>query len=208
MRWTDSKKVDRRDRGEKPSWSQTYSERSPNQVSTKSTRREGMETMVVKVEQTMYGTEPSGSIKESSKDSQKGVISYSMREMIRASMKERKPERPKDLRGFSREIIDSESDDSGEHVVEAKMSDVSTASSEEMDAESSPELPELPPYLPAIEGCRSVEEFRWLNRIEEGTYGVVYRAEDKRTGTTFKVLLCVLGEKIEGSHESRTLSST
>ncbi|PSN37759.1 hypothetical protein C0J52_13190 [Blattella germanica] len=36
---------------------------------------------------------------------------------------------------------------------------------------------ELPPYLPAIQGCRSVEEFQ----IEEGTYGVVYRARDKRT---------------------------
>ncbi|XP_014260844.1 cyclin-dependent kinase 11B [Cimex lectularius] len=39
----------------------------------------------------------------------------------------------------------------------------------------------LPPYLPAIQGCRSVEEFQCLNRIEEGTYGVVYRAIDKRT---------------------------
>ncbi|XP_063975365.1 cyclin-dependent kinase 11B-like isoform X2 [Diachasmimorpha longicaudata] len=42
-------------------------------------------------------------------------------------------------------------------------------------------VPELPPYLPAIQGCRSVEEFQCLNRIEEGTYGVVYRARDKRT---------------------------
>lgn len=40
---------------------------------------------------------------------------------------------------------------------------------------------ELPPYFPAIQGCRSVEEFQCLNRIEEGTYGVVYRAKDKRT---------------------------
>ncbi|KAF7994543.1 hypothetical protein HCN44_004015 [Aphidius gifuensis] len=40
---------------------------------------------------------------------------------------------------------------------------------------------ELPPYLPAIQGCRSVEEFQCLNRIEEGTYGVVYRAKCKRT---------------------------
>ncbi|CAH0554597.1 unnamed protein product [Brassicogethes aeneus] len=39
----------------------------------------------------------------------------------------------------------------------------------------------LPPYFPAIQGCRSVEEFQCLNRIEEGTYGVVYRAKDKRT---------------------------
>lgn len=34
----------------------------------------------------------------------------------------------------------------------------------------------LPP-----QGCRSVEEFQCLNRIEEGTYGVVYRAKDKKT---------------------------
>ncbi|KAL1491294.1 hypothetical protein ABEB36_011912 [Hypothenemus hampei] len=40
---------------------------------------------------------------------------------------------------------------------------------------------DLPPYYPAIQGCRSVEEFQCLNRIEEGTYGVVYRARDKRT---------------------------
>ncbi|XP_048345238.1 cyclin-dependent kinase 11B-like [Sphaerodactylus townsendi] len=40
---------------------------------------------------------------------------------------------------------------------------------------------ELPKYLPAHQGCRSVEEFQCLNRIEEGTYGVVYRAKDKKT---------------------------
>ncbi|XP_060708338.1 cyclin-dependent kinase 11B isoform X6 [Hemiscyllium ocellatum] len=40
---------------------------------------------------------------------------------------------------------------------------------------------ELPQYLPALQGCRSVEEFQCLNRIEEGTYGVVYRAKDKKT---------------------------
>uniref|UniRef100_A0A1L8DX04 cyclin-dependent kinase n=2 Tax=Nyssomyia neivai TaxID=330878 RepID=A0A1L8DX04_9DIPT len=40
---------------------------------------------------------------------------------------------------------------------------------------------DLPSYFPALQGCRSVEEFQCLNRIEEGTYGVVYRAKDKRT---------------------------
>lgn len=34
----------------------------------------------------------------------------------------------------------------------------------------------------ATMGCRSVEEFEKLNVIQEGTYGVVYRARDKRTG--------------------------
>lgn len=35
--------------------------------------------------------------------------------------------------------------------------------------------------LLCFKGCRSVEEFQCLNRIEEGTYGVVYRAKDKKT---------------------------
>ena len=42
----------------------------------------------------------------------------------------------------------------------------------------------LPSYFPAIHGCRSVEEFQCINRVEEGTYGVVFRAKDKQTGET------------------------
>jgi len=38
------------------------------------------------------------------------------------------------------------------------------------------------PYLPAVSGCRSVEVYEISNKIEEGTYGVVYRAKDKVTG--------------------------
>lgn len=34
----------------------------------------------------------------------------------------------------------------------------------------------------SIKGCRSVENYEKLNRIAEGTYGVVYRARDKRSG--------------------------
>lgn len=33
-----------------------------------------------------------------------------------------------------------------------------------------------------LKGCRSVDEFEKLNRIDEGTYGVVFRARDKKTG--------------------------
>ncbi|CAO2829428.1 unnamed protein product, partial [Amaranthus hypochondriacus] len=32
-----------------------------------------------------------------------------------------------------------------------------------------------------LQGCRSVDEFERLNKIDEGTYGVVYRARDKKT---------------------------
>lgn len=59
--------------------------------------------------------------------------------------------------------------------------DSNGASKNVEEEEKKEEEPELPPYLPAIQGCRSVEEFQCLNRIEEGTFGVVYRARDKRT---------------------------
>jgi len=45
-----------------------------------------------------------------------------------------------------------------------------------------PEVPALPYYYPALKGCRSVDEFHCLNRIEEGTYGVVFRGVEKKTG--------------------------
>ncbi|CAG8609582.1 12555_t:CDS:10, partial [Acaulospora morrowiae] len=35
---------------------------------------------------------------------------------------------------------------------------------------------------PMITGCRSVDNYEKLNRIEEGAYGVVFRARDKATG--------------------------
>ncbi|KAF5270973.1 hypothetical protein FQA39_LY08276 [Lamprigera yunnana] len=51
---------------------------------------------------------------------------------------------------------------------------------EEMDeGHNEVDLDDLPPYYPAIQGCRSVNEFQLLNHINEGTYGVVYRARDK-----------------------------
>ncbi|KAI9009143.1 kinase-like domain-containing protein [Hyaloraphidium curvatum] len=35
---------------------------------------------------------------------------------------------------------------------------------------------------PPLTSCRSVDNFEKLNRIEEGAYGIVYRARDRRTG--------------------------
>ena len=32
-----------------------------------------------------------------------------------------------------------------------------------------------------VAACRSVDEFERLNKIDEGTYGVVFKARDKRT---------------------------
>jgi len=36
-------------------------------------------------------------------------------------------------------------------------------------------------HRPLMDGCRTVDRFRKLNRIDEGTYGVVYRARDTET---------------------------
>ena len=38
------------------------------------------------------------------------------------------------------------------------------------------------PQHPVLGACRSVSEFEKLNRIGEGTYGVVYRARDLKSG--------------------------
>ncbi|GMY26464.1 cyclin-dependent kinase G-2 isoform X1 [Fagus crenata] len=60
-----------------------------------------------------------------------------------------------------------------------------TDSGDDDDSRGTPE-PTLvaPPQrsLNMLQGCRSVDEFERLNRIDEGTYGVVYRARDKKTG--------------------------
>lgn len=60
---------------------------------------------------------------------------------------------------------------------------------EDEEKPSEPMTPPLPAQAPEIimhycasQGCRSVEEFECLNKIEEGAYGVVYRAKDKRSG--------------------------
>ncbi|XP_062157483.1 cyclin-dependent kinase G-2 isoform X2 [Alnus glutinosa] len=59
-----------------------------------------------------------------------------------------------------------------------------TDSGDEDDSRQTPEPePAAPPQrsLNMLQGCRSVDEFERLNRIDEGTYGVVYRAKDKKT---------------------------
>ena len=63
--------------------------------------------------------------------------------------------------------------------------------------------PSLPPYLPSVHGCRAVIEFDCLNRIEEGTYGVVYRAKDKRT----KEIVALKKLKMEKEKEGFPITS-
>jgi cell division cycle 2-like protein len=80
-------------------------------------------------------------------------------------------------------------DTSYQESVEADGSDdsrnVSTPTHKESYAETPQEyritVPDAPQH-PVLTGCRSVENYEKLNRISEGTYGVVYRAKDRVTG--------------------------
>ncbi|KAM0947018.1 putative protein-serine/threonine kinase CMGC-CDK-PITSLRE family [Dioscorea sansibarensis] len=47
-------------------------------------------------------------------------------------------------------------------------------------------------------GCRSVDEFERLNKIDEGTYGVVYRARDKKTGEVVALKKVKMEKEREG----------
>lgn len=72
------------------------------------------------------------------------------------------------------------SDTDDVEMVQAPESTQKDARNDEAEA-AKKEEEELPPYFPGLHGCRSVEEFKCLNRIAEGTYGIVFRAQDKRT---------------------------
>ncbi|XP_076898028.1 cyclin-dependent kinase G-2-like isoform X2 [Bidens hawaiensis] len=54
-----------------------------------------------------------------------------------------------------------------------------------------------------LHGCRSVDEFERLNKIDEGTYGVVYRAKDKKTGE----IVALKKVKMEKEREGFPLTS-
>ncbi|XP_016508954.1 cyclin-dependent kinase G-2 [Nicotiana tabacum] len=54
-----------------------------------------------------------------------------------------------------------------------------------------------------LQGCRSVDEYERLNKIDEGTYGVVYRARDKKTGE----IVALKKVKMEKEREGFPLTS-
>ncbi|PPS10533.1 hypothetical protein GOBAR_AA10116 [Gossypium barbadense] len=104
---------------------------------------------------------------------------------------------------------DSEKDDYMEIDVEHDRND-SSVSESDRDAENesdSPVTPEPPaPPLRSVnmlQGCRSVDEFERLNKIDEGTYGVVYRARDKKTGE----IVALKKVKMEKEREGFPLTS-
>ncbi|KAJ7945520.1 Kinase family protein [Quillaja saponaria] len=63
------------------------------------------------------------------------------------------------------------------------VSNSDTDSRDEDDIRETSEPPSPPQRsVDMLQGCRSVDEFERLNKIDEGTYGVVYRARDRKSG--------------------------
>ncbi|KAF5741148.1 cyclin-dependent kinase G-2 [Tripterygium wilfordii] len=79
-----------------------------------------------------------------------------------------------------------------------------TDTEEETDSHANPEPPSPPQRsINMIQGCRIVDEFERLNKIDEGTYGVVYRAKDKKTGE----IVALKKVKMEKEREGFPLTS-
>ncbi|PON82801.1 Serine/threonine protein kinase [Trema orientale] len=104
---------------------------------------------------------------------------------------------------------DSEKDDSMEvneenHQNNTNFSHSDADSEDGSDSHGTPE-PAVPPQrsVNMLQGCRSVDEFERLNKIDEGTYGVVYRARDKKTGE----IVALKKVKMEKEREGFPLTS-
>lgn len=88
----------------------------------------------------------------------------------------------------------------GEHNQnDTSLSKSDTDSEDEDDYRQTPE-PAAPPQrcVDMLQGCRSVDEFERLNKIDEGTYGVVYRAKDKKTGEVVALKKVKMEKEREG----------
>ncbi|KAK8482580.1 hypothetical protein V6N11_074115 [Hibiscus sabdariffa] len=104
---------------------------------------------------------------------------------------------------------DSEKDDFMEVDIkqgrnDSSLSQSNTDSENENNSCGTPEHP-TPPLrsVNMLQGCRSVDEFERLNKIDEGTYGVVYRAKDKKTGE----IVALKKVKMEKEREGFPLTS-
>jgi serine/threonine protein kinase len=53
-------------------------------------------------------------------------------------------------------------------------------------------------FNPLLEGCRSIDEYDPLNKIDEGSYGIVFRAKERATGKIYAVKKVKLEREKEG----------
>lgn len=87
---------------------------------------------------------------------------------------------------------------------DASLSPRDTESEEEDCSRQTTEPPAVPKRtVNMLQGCRSVDEFERLNKIDEGTYGVVYRARDRKTGE----IVALKKVKMEKEREGFPLTS-
>ncbi|CAK7327402.1 unnamed protein product [Dovyalis caffra] len=87
---------------------------------------------------------------------------------------------------------------------EHNSNDSDTDPEDEDDSHDTPEPAGTPQRIVnMLQGCRSVDEFERLNKIDEGTYGVVYRARDKKTGE----IVALKKVKMEKEREGFPLTS-
>ncbi|KAK3014206.1 hypothetical protein RJ639_008951 [Escallonia herrerae] len=110
------------------------------------------------------------------------------------------------VRSSSRDNYDNDMDKSDYMEIDEELdnyrgsvSHSDTDSEEEHDSRDTPE-PLVPPQrsVDMLQGCRSVDEFERLNKIDEGTYGVVYRAKDKKTGEVVALKKVKMEKEREG----------
>ncbi|KAL5760110.1 hypothetical protein ACOSQ2_018948 [Xanthoceras sorbifolium] len=113
----------------------------------------------------------------------------SERARSRSSESDERGNRARSLSGDDYRGNDSDKDDYMEIDEDQNNNDISasasdTDSEDENDSHETMQEPAAPPQrsVNMLQGCRSVDEFERLNKIDEGTYGVVYRARDKKTG--------------------------
>ncbi|KAL6520530.1 hypothetical protein OROMI_032292 [Orobanche minor] len=86
----------------------------------------------------------------------------------------------------------------------ARASHSETESEDDHGSRGTPESTQPPQRsVNMLQGCRSVDEFERLNKIDEGTYGVVYRAKDKKTGE----IVALKKVKMEKEREGFPLTS-
>ncbi|CAG2198954.1 CDC2L [Mytilus edulis] len=172
-----------------PEKREVQEEESPKKetdLSSKPEKKETTEEEVEEEEEAEGGSEEESeeetdSDSESDSESESDSDSESESEASKQSEKEEEEEVP------HLEKVKSKFDDHSDVESETHSVHMSDQEDDQYYLEATPPdspvelLPDLPPYFPAIQGCRNVEEFQCLNRIEEGAYGVVYRAKDKKT---------------------------
>lgn len=88
--------------------------------------------------------------------------------------------------------VEGDKDDTGAHILDSDYENFGG------DASTPEQMQPSQRSINMLHGCRSVDEFERLNKIDEGTYGVVYRARDKLTGDIVALKKVKMEKETEG----------